>query len=112
MVQDARGTSNLDALLSPKSIAIVGASDDSARIGGMPLQFLLSSGYTGRIYPVNAHRDQVQGVRAYRRIADIPNKVDLAIIAVAAEHVVGIVEECAASGVRGVIIYSAGFAEI
>jgi acyl-CoA synthetase (NDP forming) len=107
----SRDLTGLSALLSPASIAVIGASDAPGRVGGMPIAFLTAVGYPGDIYPVNPTRSSVQGRAAYPSIAAVGQPVDLAVVAVAADRVVDVVEECAASGVRGAIVFSAGFAE-
>ncbi len=103
---------NLDKLLRPASIAIIGASDEPSRIGGRPLAYLLAAGFAGPIYPVNSKRQTVQGLAAYPTIANVPGKVDLAVIAVAAEQAVDAVRDCAARGVGAAVIFTAGFAEV
>ncbi|MFT4057543.1 MAG: CoA-binding protein, partial [Novosphingobium sp.] len=77
-------TGDLDALFAPRSIALVGASDDAARIGGRPLRYLRASGYQGRVYPVNPKREAVQGEQAWPSIAALPEVPDLALLAVPA----------------------------
>lgn len=101
----------LDAILDPRSIAVIGASEDPGRIGGMPLHFLRSAGYTGSVYAVHPHRRNIQGVPTFAEIGAVPDPVDLAVVAVPAAHVLGVAEQCAAAGVRGAVIFSAGFAE-
>jgi acyl-CoA synthetase (NDP forming) len=108
--QDAR--SGLAALFSPRSIAIVGASDDAARIGGRPLKYLRGSGFAGPVYPVNPKRATVQGERAYASIADLPTVPDLALLAVPAAATRQAVEDCAKAGVKAATIFAAGFAEM
>lgn len=103
---------SLDSLFSPRSVAIVGASDNAARIGGRPLRYLLSSGFEGAIYPINPNRDQVQGVRAFRAVADLPQAPEVALLALPASQTLEAVEQCAAAGVKAGIIFSAGFAEL
>ncbi len=103
---------SLDKLLRPTSIAIIGASDEPSRIGGRPLAYLLAAGFRGPLYPVNSKRRTVQGLKAYQTIADVPGPVDFAVIAVAAEHAVDAVRDCAARGVGAVCIFTAGFAEV
>lgn len=107
-----RAGEGLDALLQPRSIAIVGASQDPSKIGGRPLELLRKYGYAGTIYPVNPKAGEVQGLKAYASIADVPYAPDLAIIAVEAEKAPAAVEQCAARGVRGVVVFSSGFAEL
>lgn len=102
----------LEALISPRSIAIIGASDDPRRIGGRPIQYLQKAGYEGTIYPINPKRETVQGIKAYPQIGAVPGVVDCAIVAVAAEQVLETVRACADHGVRSVIIFSSGFAEV
>jgi len=101
----------LDAFLKPRSVAIVGASDDPKRISGRPLSYMISAGFAGTIYPVNPNRARVQGIEAYPSVAALPEAPDLAIVAVAAAHARAAVEECAALGVRGALLFTAGFAE-
>ena len=99
-------------LLEPKSVAIIGASDDPSRIGGRPLRYLLNEGFDGTIYAVNPNRDMVQGQKAHPSISDVPQAVDCAVVSVPAKIVVETLEACAASGVKSAIIFSSGFAEI
>src|ERR1700694_3261637 len=89
----------LTTLLSPSSVAIVGANDEPRSFGGAPIHNLLRFGYTGAIYAVNPKYQEVQGVRCYPSVLDIPDPVVQAIVAVAARHVVGVLEECATKGV-------------
>ncbi|CAN7781796.1 acetate--CoA ligase family protein [Cupriavidus necator] len=108
-------TTNVDsigALLSPRSIAVIGASSNGARIGGRPLRYLIDAGYTGAIYPVNPSHPSVQGLKCYPDLASIAAPVDVAVIALPSEHVVEAVQACADQGVKGVILFSAGFAEV
>lgn len=103
---------SLRPLLAPRSIAIIGATDDPARIGGRPLRYLLDSGYEGALFPVNPRRETVQGLQSFASIGDVPESVDCAIVSVASEAAVTAVRECAEAGVRSAIVFSAGFAEI
>ena len=102
----------LEALLRPRSIAIIGASQDPAKIGGRPLHLLRRYGYAGQIYPINPRAAEVQGLKAYPSVMDVPEAPDLALIAVEAEKAPDAVEQCAARGVRGVVVFSSGFAEL
>ncbi|MDA0230090.1 MAG: acetate--CoA ligase family protein [Proteobacteria bacterium] len=103
--------SALDALLSPRAIAIIGASPDAGKIRGRILAAILAGGYGGPIYPVNPAHAEIQGLRAYASIAAIGQPVDLALIAIPAERVAAALEECADAGIRGAVIFSSGFAE-
>jgi acetate---CoA ligase (ADP-forming) len=102
----------LDDLLTPKSTAIVGASNDPARIGGRPVFLLKEFGYQGVIYPVNPKYEEVQGIKAYPSLSGIPGEVDFALIAVPAKSVIDIVREAVTKRVKTVIIFSSGFSEL
>jgi acyl-CoA synthetase (NDP forming) len=102
---------SLSALLAPKSVALVGASEDVARIGGRPLRYLRQSGFKGAIYPVNPNRSTVQGYASYLTIDALPESPDVAMLAVPAHATVQAVRDCAAKDVKAAIIFSAGFAE-
>ncbi len=103
---------SLEPLLKPKSIAVIGASDTPSRIGGRPLHFTKEHGFKGNIYPVNKKRETVQGLKAYPSIKDLPEAVDSAIIAVPAAIAVDAIRDCAQCGVKSVVIFTAGFAEM
>lgn len=103
---------SLDALLKPSSVAVIGASDDPHRIGGRPVAGTLAADFKGRIYPVNPKRAEIQGLKAYPSITDVPEPVDCAIVAVPAPLVAQTVADCAAMGTRTAIIFSSGFAEV
>ena len=101
----------LDALLRPRSVAMIGASRDPKALGGRPLEFVARYGYPGRVYPVNGRGGEVQGVPAYVSIKDVPEPVDLALVMVRAELVAQVLRDCAASGVRVAVVVSSGFGE-
>jgi acyl-CoA synthetase (NDP forming) len=101
----------LSALFRPRSIAVVGASQDPAKIGGRPVQTLRALGYGGTIYPVNARGGEVQGLRAFRAMAELPQPADLALIAVPAASVAKAIAECGAAGTRTAVVFTSGFAE-
>jgi len=102
---------SLSALLAPKSIAVVGASDDFGRIGGMLIKYLLKFGYRGEIYPVNPKYEEIAGIQCYPNVRNLPETADTALIAVAAKLVPESLRECAERGIKTAIVYSAGFAE-
>ena len=101
----------LDDLLNPRSIAIVGASDDPTRIGGRPLRHMIEQRFEGGIYPVNPKRDTVQGLRAYPTLGDIDGDLDFVLVAVPAPMVAEQVRAAAAKKARTVMVFSSGFAE-
>lgn len=93
-------------------MAIIGASNDPTRIGGRPLQYMLTRRFDGAIYPVNPHRDTVQGLRAYENISSLPECPDVALIALPAALVPDSLKDLSQKGVKSAVIFSAGFAEI
>jgi acyl-CoA synthetase (NDP forming) len=97
-------------LLAPASVAVIGASTDPTKIGHAVLVNLLSS-FAGPVYPVNADSRSVQGVRAYPSVTEIPDPVDLAVVAVPAAGVADVMAACRAKGVRGLVVVTAGFAD-
>ncbi|GAA0377900.1 hypothetical protein GCM10010160_05020 [Acrocarpospora corrugata] len=102
---------SIQRLLTPESVAVIGASREPGGIGQTVLRNLLAADFTGPVYPVHREVRAVAGVRAYRSVSAIDGDVDLAIVAVPAESVLGVVEECARKGVRGLIVVSSGFGE-
>src|SRR5215211_5577219 len=101
----------LDAIFDPDTVAVVGASDRPGSVGRTIMWNLISNPFGGTVYPVNARRQNVLGIKAYPSVSEIPERVDLAVIAAPAPTVPGIIRECVDSGVRGAIIISAGFRE-
>ncbi len=102
--------SSLVPLLKPRSIAIIGASDNKARIGGVPVDLLKRAGFA-KIYPVNPKNETVQGLTAYPDIESVPELVDLAIVAVSAEATLPMLERCHALGIPAAMAYASGYAE-
>ena len=102
----------LAQLFEPRSIAVIGASDNPARIGGRPIAGCMALGYEGGLYPVNPSRTQVQGLRCYPDVMAIGQAIDLAVIALPAGQCEAAIAQCAQSGVKAAIMLSAGFAEV
>jgi acetate---CoA ligase (ADP-forming) len=102
----------LRAALDPRSIAVIGASDNPHKVGGRPILFMKRYGFRGAIYPINPGRPEVQGLKAYKTIADTPDAPDLAIIAVAGDEAVRAVEDCAKKGVQVAVVMTSGFGEL
>lgn len=105
-------TAAIKNLFEPRAVAVVGASRNPTSIGGMLFRNILLGGFEGPVYPVNPKSDVVQSVRAYRSVLDCPDPVDLALIVVPAEYVIQVSRECAAKGVKALVVISAGFSEI
>jgi acyl-CoA synthetase (NDP forming) len=106
-----RRFASLDRLLAPSSVAVIGASADPARIGGRPIAYMRAQGFPGTILPVNPKYAEVQGLRAYPSVADLPLVPDVAIVAVPAEAAGPAVAALARAGVGAAIVFSSGFAE-
>jgi acyl-CoA synthetase (NDP forming) len=106
-----RRFASLDRLLAPNSVAIIGASADPTRIGGRPIAYMHSQGFAGTIMPVNPKRTEVQGLRAFASVADLPRVPDVAVVAVPAEAASATVDELGRAGVGAAIVFSSGFAE-
>lgn len=102
---------SIAALLTPRSVAVIGASTTPGRIGHELLQHLVDGGFTGQVHPVHPSATEVLGLRAYPDVASIGAPVDLAVIAVPAPLVSDVLAQCAAAGARGVVVVSVGFAE-
>ena len=98
-------------LLTPRSVAVIGASTDPSKIGNAVLRNLLRAGFRGTIHPVHPSSPEVEGLAAVPSIGDVEGEVDLAVIAVPGESVLDLVEECAAKGVHGLVVISGGFGE-
>jgi acetyl coenzyme A synthetase (ADP forming)-like protein len=99
-------------LLTPRSVAVIGASRQPATVGHQVLRNLLAGGFIGPVYPVNPGATHVASVKAYPTILDVPDEVDLAVIAVPAAAVADVVEQCGHKGVAGLVVLSAGFGEV
>ena len=110
-MDDTKPRSGLDALFDPRSVAIIGATEDPTRIGGRPLRYLKESGFKGEIWPVNPRRDRVQGIEARSAVAEVPGMIDVAIVAVPAPETLPTVEACAERGVGAAVVFTSGFAE-
>ncbi len=103
---------SLDPLVRPRSIAIIGASDDPTRIGGRPIAYMKSQAFKGTIYPVNPKRDSIQDIPAFADIAALPAVPDVGLIAVAGDAAMEAVAALGARGCKGIIMFTAGFAEM
>jgi acyl-CoA synthetase (NDP forming)/GNAT superfamily N-acetyltransferase len=105
---EARSVHNV---LHPRSVAVIGASTDPTKIGHAVLLHLLRGNFAGPVYPVNPEARSVRGVRAYPAVTDIPDDVDLAVVAVPAAGMGDVMESCLAKGVKALVVISAGFAD-
>ncbi len=108
----SEGASTLDALFSPRSVAIIGASRRASSLAARPLDQLDRYGFEGEVFPVNPSCDEISGRRCYPSVADLPGPVDLAALIVPARATLDVVRQCVEVGVRSVILFSSGFAEL
>jgi len=102
----------LETFFKPKSIAVVGASKDSTKIGHAALKNILISNYECKLYPINLKEKEILGIKCYRKLADVPGKIGLVLVSVPAKIVPQIIKECVQKDVKNVIIISSGFSEI
>ncbi|MGZ8512330.1 MAG: GNAT family N-acetyltransferase, partial [Candidatus Limnocylindria bacterium] len=99
-------------VLRPRSVAIIGASRRPGSIGAAVMANLVAGGFTGPIFPVNPHTETIEGLHAYGSLGELPEAPELAVIALPAGQVVDVAHDCAASGVRALVVLSAGFSEV
>lgn len=102
----------MNGLLTPKSVAIIGASSTEGKIGHTVVKNLIESKYEGGVYPVNPKADEILGLTCYHSVSEIPGEVDAAILTVPAKFVLGSIKECGEKGVKGIIIITSGFSEV
>ncbi|MEH7114953.1 acetate--CoA ligase family protein [Neobacillus niacini] len=102
--------SSLEAIINPRSIAIVGASSKPGFPSRVP-QFLIKYGYEGKIYPINSKYDELFGHKAFPSLSSVPDEIDLALLIIRASSVLTVLKECVQKGVKAALIFSSGFAE-
>jgi acyl-CoA synthetase (NDP forming) len=112
MNRAAAQDTGMEALLRPRSVAIVGASDNIQKIGGRPLHYLLGHGYPGRVFPVSQRGGLVQGIESYPSLDALPEPPDAVILSVPAEAALAQIQACARVGARNAILFSSGFGEM
>ncbi len=96
---------------NPSSIAIVGASENTSKLGNVVLKNLIRGGFKGKIYPVNPTATEIYGTKVYKKVSDIKDNVDIVCVVIPSQHVLALVKDCAKKKVRGLVIISAGFSE-
>ena len=102
----------LNAILKPKSVAIVGASAHPGKIGYTVVDNIIKSGYSGKIFPINPSSQEILGLKCFASVLDIGEPVDSAIITVPAQFTLSVVEECGKAGIKGISIITSGFGEV
>jgi len=103
---------NLEALFSPQSVAIVGASKNPGKLGYHVMKSLTKGGFKGEMYPINPRETELFGFKTYTSVLEVPQEIDLAIVALPAQIVPDVFKQCAAKGVGGIVLITAGFKEI
>jgi acetyltransferase len=103
---------NLDSIFRPKSIAVVGASDREGTINRALFMNLILGNFKGPVYPVNPRHVYIHGIKAYNTVEEIPDPVEMAVIVIPRDAVPPVVDSCAARGVKGLVVISAGYKEI
>ena len=107
-----RGKQPLDVFFSPKTVAVIGATENPGSVGRTLLWNLVTHPFGGTVYPVNPKRPSVLGIKAYKSVSEIPEDIDLAVVVTPPPSIPGLIKECGENGVRGAIVISAGFKEI
>jgi acetyl coenzyme A synthetase (ADP forming)-like protein len=102
----------INLLFKPKSVAIIGASENPDKVGHVIMQNYIDVGFSGKIYPINKDAEKVLGMKAYKNIKDVGAQIDLAVIAIPAEGAIRALDDCGKSGVKSAIVVASGFSEI
>ncbi|HEY88638.1 MAG TPA: CoA-binding protein [Thermoflexia bacterium] len=102
----------LDGVFSPKSIAVIGASNTKGKIGYTVVDNLIQSNYQGPVYPINPKDAEIQGFKAYPSILDVPGEIDAAVVVIPAKFVPQVAKECGEKGVKGLLVIASGFSEV
>ncbi|MBW2202287.1 MAG: CoA-binding protein [Deltaproteobacteria bacterium] len=103
---------NLETMFNPEIVAVIGASDNSGKLGFHVMKSLINGGFSGKISPINPGSPEIWGLKAYPSINDYADRIDLAIVVVPAKLVPGVFTECVEKGVKGIVLITAGFKEI
>jgi len=108
----SRKVKNLDAVFHPNSIAVIGASREPNKIGHVIVKNFVDGGFGGKVYPINPNAEEILGLKAYKSVLNIKEKVDSAVIAVPEAAAAGVLEECGKKGIKGVVLITGGFSEV
>ena len=105
-------TDSFEKIFNPRTVALVGASEDPKKMGGWCMSSFIQGSYPGKVYPINPKSKEIRGIKTYASLRDVPEKIDLAIVIVPSSAVAGVLVECADRGAKGAVIISAGFREM
>ena len=103
---------NIDAIFNPKSVAVVGASYDSGKLGFHVLKSLIDGEFAGRVFPINPKKGEIMGMEVHASLKDVPDQIDLAVIIVPALLVPDVIKDCIGIGVKGIVMITGGFKEV
>jgi acyl-CoA synthetase (NDP forming) len=110
--EDSSHTEHLDAFFHPRSVAVIGASNKKDSLGNVTFSLFYHGPFAGDVYPVSVSSEEIQGVKAYRSVRDIPGDVDLAVIVIPARAVNPVMRECVEKGIPACVIITGGFSEV
>ena len=102
---------DMNRIMKPEAVAVIGASDETGKIGNSVMKNLINGGYEGKIYPINPGAAQIMGLKAYKSVKDVPGTVDVAVFAIPAKFVAGALVECGEKKIPGAVLIPSGFAE-
>ena len=108
---EAEVVASMNRIMNPKSVAVIGASDEAGKIGNSVMKNLINGGYKGQIYPVHPKSAEIMGYKAYRSVKDVPGEIDTAVFAIPAKLVAGALTECGEKRIAGAVLIPSGFAE-
>lgn len=107
-----QATTMLDNFFTPKSVAVIGASTEPGKVGYDIVFNLIDAKFQGEVYPINPKADEIQGLKSYKSVLDVPGQIDLAVIVIPGKFVAATLEQCGQKGINAVVIISAGFKEV
>lgn len=102
----------LQAIFAPRSVAVIGASPDPARLGHTVLKNIIDNGYEGQVFPIHPRAAEILGRRSYASVLAVPDPIDLAVVVIPPQFVLSVVDECGQKGVKGLVVITAGFKEV
>jgi acetyl coenzyme A synthetase (ADP forming)-like protein len=108
---EAEVVKSMNRIMQPKSVAVIGASDEAGKIGNSVMKNLINGGYQGQIIPIHPKSTEVMGYKAYKSVKDVPGEIDTAVFAIPAKLVAGALTECGEKGIAGAVLIPSGFAE-
>ena len=103
---------DLDKMFKPESVAVVGASNSEGKVGYIVLSNIINDGFKGKVYPINPKDDEIQGIKAYKNVSDLPEVPDLVVVCIPSRFVNPVVKECGEFGVKNLVVITAGFKEV